>query len=117
MIPGIPGVQIVGIIFACFMIYLTFLYYKRGDYVTRDFFMWLIAWLIVILILIFPQVIYGVRERLMIQETVDVVIIAGFMFFSVIVFYLYTITKKTEGKVEKLVRQIAIDKKRRKDDN
>lgn len=109
----IPGVQIVGIFFALFMIYLTFLFYKRGDYVTRDFLLWFIAWLIVISILVYPELIYGIRERLMIQETVDVVIIGGFMFFSVVVFYMYSITKKTEAKMEKLVRKIAIDTKRK----
>lgn len=110
----IPGIQLVGIIFAFFMIYLSFLYYKRGDYVTRDFLLWFFAWILVILILIFPQLIYGIREQLMIQQTVDVVIIAGFMFFSIVIFYMYTITKRTEAKMETLVRQIAIEKRREK---
>ena len=109
------GVQIIGIFFAVVMLYLTFLYYKKNHYSISSFILWTIVWIGFLILVLFPQTIYGIMQSLEIERTVDFFVIAGFLFFSLIIFYLYNITKQTQQKVEKLVRKIAIEERHSKE--
>ena len=106
----IPGLQILGILFGFVMIYLTFINFKRKEYDAKDFSLWLLVWLFFLFMTIFPKLVYGVMESLEIQRTVDFFVIGGFMFFSVVIFYLYRTVRKNEKKVEEIVRKIALRK-------
>ena len=106
----IVGVQILGIVFALVMIYLTFLYYKKNHYSRVSLFLWMAVWLGTLVLVIFPSTIYGVMETLKIERTVDFFVICGFLFFSVVIFYLYNAVKQMQRKMEKLVREVAIKK-------
>ena len=104
------GIQIVGILFGLIMLYLTFLYYKRKDYNTKAFVVWVLVWVFFLVMVIFPKSIYGLMEVLEIHRTVDFFVIAGFLFFSLIIFYLFITVKSMQKKVEKIVRVVAIKK-------
>lgn len=110
----IYGLQIVGILFALIMLYLTFLYYKRNSYGSRSFFIWFCVWLFFLLMVMFPETIYGIMETLSIQRTVDFFVIGGFLFFSVMIFHLYVVVKQTQKKVETVVRRVALENKAKK---
>ncbi|MFQ5475054.1 MAG: DUF2304 family protein [Candidatus Nanoarchaeia archaeon] len=110
----IVGMQLIGILFALVMLYLTFLYYKRGQYDMRGLVVWSLIWLGFLTLVLVPHTVYGIMEMLEIQRTVDFFVIGGFLVFSVILFHLYVITKDTQKKVEELVRTIAIKKAKRK---
>ena len=110
----ILGLQIIGILFGLIMLYLTFLYFKRKDYTIPGFVFWTIIWIGFMILVIVPTTIYGLMESLQIERTVDFFVIAGFLFFSVVIFHVYDITKRTQKKVEELVRKIAIDKELKK---
>ena len=62
----------------------------------------------------FPETMYSIMETLSIERTVDFFVIGGFLFFSVIIFYLYVVVKQTQKKVEMVVRRIALEKKAKK---
>jgi hypothetical protein len=104
----IPGLQILGILFGLVMIYFTFINFKRKDYDAKDFSLWLVVWLFFLVMTIFPKIVYGIMESLEIQRTVDFFVIGGFMFFSIIIFYLYKKVRKTEKKIEEIVRKVAL---------
>lgn len=108
----ILGVQVLGIVFVLVMLYLTFLYYKRQHYSKSSLLLWLAVWLGALVLVIFPETVYGIMETLKIERTVDFFVISGFIFFSVIIFYLYNSVKQMERKMEKLVRKIAIDREK-----
>lgn len=110
----IYGLQIVGMLFALIMLYLTFLYYKRNAYSGKSFFIWFCVWLFFLLMVMFPETIYGIMETLSIERTVDFFVIGGFLFFSVIIFHLYVTVKQTQRKVELVVRKVALEKKAKK---
>ena len=110
----IYGLQIVGMLFALIMLYLTFLYYKRNAYSGKSFFIWFCVWLFFLLMVMFPKKIYGIMDTLSIQRTVDFFVIGGFLFFSVMIFHLYVVVKQTQKKVEMVVRRVALEKKSRK---
>ncbi len=110
----IYGLQMVGMLFALIMLYLTFLYYKRDSYGGRSFFIWFCVWLFFLFMVMFPTTIYGIMETLNIKRTVDFFVIGGFLFFSVIIFHLYVAVKNTQKKVEMVVRRVALDSKAKK---
>ena len=110
----IAGIQIIGIIFVLVMIYLTYVQYKRNNYGKRSLILWIIVWLCVLLMVTIPQVIiYGLMGALEIERTADFFVMAGFVFFSLIIFYMYILTKKTSQKMEELVRNVALSKKKK----
>lgn len=102
------GLQIIGILFSIVMIYLTFVYYKRNNYSRNSFLLWSAVWIGFLVMVIFPEMIYGVMQELKIDRTVDFFVISGFLFFSVLIFYLWINVKKQERKLESLVREFAI---------
>lgn len=108
------GVQIIGILFSLVMIYFTFLYYKRNNYDTRFLFVWILVWLAFLVLVTWPKTIYGVMEFLEIKNTADFFVIIGFLFFAVAIFYMFTVTKKLENKMDILVRELAIKGVKRK---
>jgi hypothetical protein len=101
------GVQILGLLFGLVMIYLTFLYYKRANYDRRGFIFWFVIWIGFIFLAMFPKTLYGIMEILKINRTADFFYISGFLFFSVVLFYIYNITKKNQKQLEILIRKIA----------
>lgn len=110
----LAGIQLLGIIFSLFMIYLAYVYYKRKNYGLRSFLIWLCVWLAALFLVSLPKTVYGVMQLLQIERTADFIVIMGFAFFSVITFYIYTIVKKNNYKIEQLVRQLAINEAEKK---
>ena len=66
-------------------------------------------WIGFIVATFFPRTLYGVMEELSIQRTVDFFVIGGFMFFTVIIFYLFTTIKQLEKRIEMVVRKTALE--------
>lgn len=102
------GIQAIGIIFFLFMLYLTFLYYKKGVYTKYALVFWTATWIIASLLLIFPKTFTRIAQQLEFARTTDFYLTLAIMFFSVITFLNYVNVKRQEQKVEDLVRTIAI---------
>ncbi|MBU0615372.1 MAG: DUF2304 domain-containing protein [Nanoarchaeota archaeon] len=106
------GIQIAGVFFGLFMLYLTFLYGKRKEFKSSEGAFWIVAWIVFIGMTLFPSSVdFIVRDVLNIKRTLDFLIILGFMFLLGITFYNYYMLRKTENKIETLVRKIALEKK------
>ncbi|MCF7799363.1 DUF2304 domain-containing protein [Candidatus Woesearchaeota archaeon] len=101
------GIQIVGILFALAMLYLTFHGFKRNQTSKQGLALWSGIWLIAIILSIFPQIISGLGGRLSVTGTIDFLTLIGFAFFLTLIFYLHQKVNKMENKLEKLVRTIA----------
>ena len=110
MVKMIIGLQIVGLIFGLGMLYLTFLHFKRKEYLKGDFIVWSVVWLFFLFMVMFPSTLYGIMESLMIERTVDFFVIGGFMLFSIIIFQMYVSLKRMQNKVEEVVRKVAMDR-------
>ena len=106
------GIKILGILFGLAMLYMTFLNLRRKEFSTEESGFWFLVWTAFIFISIIPTSLdFIVKDVLNINRRLDFFIIIGFMFMIGIVFHNYTVTRKTQNKVEKLVRKIALDKK------
>ena len=107
----ILGIQILGILFGFFMMYYTFLQYKRKEFTTKEYGFWFIFWASFVVVTLFPQILDPVLITLNISRTLDFFIIVGFLFLIFVVFYTYTIVRKNQRKLEEIVRNMALKKK------
>ena len=108
------AIQIFGFLFALFMIYYTFLNYKRKEFTGKEFGFWLILWVVFLIITFFPSVLEPIVKVGGFYRPLDFLIISGFIFLIVAIFYTYTITRKTQHKLEQIVRALAIEKEKKK---
>lgn len=103
------GIQIMGLLFALFMMYLTFLHKKRNEFTLKESVFWAGIWIAFIFVTLMPGSIdYIVKDVLSIARTMDFFIIAGFMFLIGISFYTYCLVRMNQRKIERIVRKIAM---------
>lgn len=107
----ILGIQILGILFGFFMMYYTFLHYKRKEFTIREYSFWFVFWVLFVVITLFPQLLDPLLESLNISRALDFFIIVGFLFLIFVSVYTYTIVRKNQRKLEEIVTQIALKKK------
>ena len=105
--------QTLGMMYIALMLYLTFLYYKKNNFSARSFSFWVVVWAFGAILLLFPQSASDLTEKLTVARVIDFYLILGLMFFSIICFINFATVRRTEQKVEDLVRQIALQKKRK----
>src|SRR3989338_2608498 len=97
---NILGIQILGILFGFFMMYYTFLQYKRKEFTIKEYSFWFLFWGTFVVVTLFPQVLDPVLSTLNIARTLDFFIIAGFLFLILVTFYTYTLVRKNQKKLE-----------------
>ena len=103
------GIQIIGVLFGLFMLYITFLGMKRKELNGREASFWVVAWLIFLIFTIMPHSLdFIVKDVLDFARTMDFFIVAGFIFLIGLTFYNYMVVKKNRKKLEDLVRKVAI---------
>ena len=110
----ILGIQIAGLLFGLFMIYYSFLNYKRREFTAKEFTFWIFIWDVFIVITLFPYVLDPLVKALGFFRALDLLIISGFLFLILAIFYTYTITRKNQKHVETIVRNIAMKKNKKK---
>lgn len=109
----ISGIQIIGVLFALFMFYLTFLHQKRKEFTAKEYLFWVLLWALFIYVTLFPDSLEPiVKGVLNISRPIDFLIILGFMLTMGMIFHTYTVLRKTQKKVEDVVRKMAMEKRR-----
>ncbi|MCK5282712.1 MAG: DUF2304 family protein [Nanoarchaeota archaeon] len=106
------GIQILGLFFGLFMIYYSFLHFKRKEFTLKEFTFWLLLWVIFIYVAFFPGSLDFIVKTLKLGRTMDLFIIGGFMLMIWMFFYTYLLVRGNQRKLEHIVRKIA---KRKKD--
>lgn len=107
----ILGIQIIGILFGFFIMYYTFLQYKRKEFTIKEYIFWFAFWAIFVIIILFPQILDPLLNTLNIARALDFFIISGFLFLTFVIVYIYTLVRKNQRKLEEVVRNIALKRK------
>lgn len=105
------GIQILGTLFGLFMLYYSFLHFKRREFTVKEFSFWMILWVLFIYVALFPDSLDLIVKQLNLVRTMDLFIIMGFMTLIAMFFYTYTLVRINQKKLEKIVRQVAKKKK------
>ena len=104
------GIQIAGSLFGAFMVYYSFLNYKRKEFTPKEFSFWAVLWIFFIIIALFPFLLDPIVKRIGFLRALDLLTISGFLFLTTAVFYNYTLTRKNQRKLETIVREMAMGK-------
>ncbi len=104
------GIQVFGIVFGAFMLYMSFLQWKKRQFTLNEFVFWSVFALAFSFISLFPDIINPITAALKLERKLDLFIILGFMFLIAATFYSYRVVRHTQKQLEDLVRQIAIEK-------
>ena len=112
MTAGILGIQILGILFAIFMLYYTFLHHKRKELTIKEYLFWIFLWGIFIVLTLFPWLLKPLVKSIGFARTMDFFIVAGFMFLIGSLFYVYLLVRGNQKRIEEVVRKVAIEKEK-----
>ena len=108
------AIQIAGILFGLFMIYYSFLNFKKKEFTAKEFTFWLVFWILFVVFTLVPYILDPIAKSLNFARTFDLLVISGFIFLMLAIFYTYTVTRKTQKKVETIVRTLAMEKNKGK---
>ncbi|MBU0980343.1 MAG: DUF2304 domain-containing protein [Nanoarchaeota archaeon] len=108
----IAGIQIAGVLFAIFMLYLTFLHQKRKEFTVKEYLFWVGLWLVFVLLALFPTALDPfVKGVLNVKRPIDLFMILGFMLIMGMIFHIYTIMRRVQKRSEEIVRKMAMRKR------
>ena len=110
MAPDILGIQILGVFFGTFMLYYTFLHFKRKELTSKEYLFWIIIWALFIILTLIPGSLTPFIKSIGFARTMDFFIVAGFMFLIGSLFYVYLLVRGNQKRLEDIVRKIAIEK-------
>ncbi len=108
----ILGLQIIGILFSLIMIYFALLHYKKGQLNGMEISSWIIIWVIVILVVIFPEVVRIYAMSFAVSRVLDLLIAGAFVVVFIMVSSAYIRVSQLEKRIEELVRKLALKEKK-----
>jgi len=102
------GLQIVAILFALWMIYFSYLHFRRHEFSRIEFVLWQILWVGLIVVVLLPKSVNFILDAFSITRAFDLVVIVGVVILFGITFRNYVVIKRLERKIEEAVRHEAI---------
>lgn len=107
----IIGLQIIALLFAFTMIYFAVLNYKRNEINAAELLGWLVIWIGVCSVVIFPELLRAFASTFLVTRVFDLMVIGGFVLVISLVSAAYIKSKRNEKKLEDLVRKLSLKKK------
>lgn len=107
------GVQVLAMLFVLWMTYFSFLHFRRREFTLWEFLFWQVIWIGLAVVIIFPGTVNIVLETLNIARAFDLIVVTGIVILFGVTFRNYVLLRRTERKVEELVREQAIKDKSR----
>jgi len=111
----ILGLQIIAIIFAFLMIYFAILHRKRGELDKTEILSWVVIWMIIIIIVVFPELLRRFAQAFFITRLFDLMVVGGFLLVILMAARTYISTKKIEKKLEDYVRRETLKNVKKRD--
>lgn len=102
------GIQIVAILFALWMMYFSYLHFRRGEFNRLELILWQILWIGLVVVVLFPGSVKFILETFSITRTFDLIVIVGIVVLFGITFRNYVIVKRIQKRVEESVRKQAL---------
>ena len=107
------GAQIAGFLFGMFMLYYSFLNYKKKEFSMKEFVLWILLWGIFIVVALFPSILDPLSKTLNFARTFDLLVIGGFIYLAFATFYNYSVIRKTQRQLETVVREISFKRSKK----
>jgi len=114
MVEAFLGIQIITVFFALFMLYISFVHYKKANIDRREYVLWTGIWLVFIYFAIFPRILDPLLSRLFVTRAMDLLTIVAFMILAYLGFQNHVGIKSLQKQITKLVRSEALKNARSK---
>ncbi|MBT4605166.1 DUF2304 domain-containing protein [archaeon] len=105
---GIFELQLIGAGFSIFMFYICFTHYKRKEFALGDLVLWGVLWLILLILVLFPQRFDTLFGSLHVQGALQFIILMSLGVLYLISFFSYIRSKRNELKIQRLVTEISL---------
>ena len=106
------GVQVAGFLFGIFMMYYTFVKFKKKEFSSNEYLFWAVLWVLFFGVSLFPNLLDPIVITLSFARTFDLLITVGCLFIIGLTFYTYTIVNRSRKQVEEVVREVAMGKRK-----
>jgi len=103
------SIQIIAAVFGLFMMYLTFLHYKRKEFTSYQLVIWLLLWSSFVLVTLMPGRFDNITQRLGIARAFDLFAIFAFVVILFLTFHNYLLITRLEKRLEDKVRANSLD--------
>ena len=103
------GIQYIGVLFGLLLLYQSFFHFKRKEFTLNEAGVWGLLAIVFMVFSLYPSILDPVVETLNIGRTLDLLIVLGFMFMIAALFHVYSIARRSDRRIEQLVRRIAIE--------
>jgi len=104
---GLLGIQILSLLFACFMLYVAFIHFKKTNLTRVEFSLWVAIWSVFIFFALFPRVLDPLLARLFIFRAMDLLMIVAFMILTYLGFQNHIGIKSLQRQHRSLVSNLA----------
>lgn len=99
------GAQILALLFVLWMVYFSYLHFRRREFTIYEFLFWMIVWAGLAFIAIFPHRINFLLKTFSISRTFDFVVVVGISILFGLMFRNYVLLRRMERRIEDLVRR------------
>jgi len=103
------GIQFVAILFALWMSYFTFLHFRRGEFGKSEITLWMLLWIGLIAVVLFPHSLDFLLKTFRITRAFDLIVVVGIVVLFAVTFRNYVLLKRTERRLEDFVRRNALE--------
>lgn len=103
------GIQIIALLFAGWMMYFTYLHYRRKEFALAEAILWFSLWVGLVVVVLFPKSVQFILNTFSIVRTFDLVVIVAIIVLFGVTFRNYVLLKRCKGKLEDFTRKGAID--------
>ena len=101
-------IQILAIVFALFAFSRAVLRFKDGAIKIREFVMWNVVWIAVIVVAALPPTAIFISTFLGVQRAVDLIVYVSIIVMFYLIFRIYVKTEKMEHSITTIARELAI---------
>lgn len=105
--------QIIVVLFALFALSRAILRFKDGKITKKELVLWTIVWLAAIVIILMPFTTTFVANILGVARGADVIVYLSIILLFYLVFRIYVKLESLEQDITKVVREVAIKKKKK----
>ena len=88
--------------------------FKEGGISFKEFFVWTLIWALAVLLILFREQLGFLTKFTTLQRPLDVVLAGGIILLFYLLFRIYVKIDMMDQSITKVVREMALEKKRRK---
>ncbi len=109
-------IQIILVLFIIFVVLAIISKYKRKEITAKEFIFWLVFWALVLAAVVYPKNTDRIAQLVGVGRGADLLVYISILILFFIVFKIFVKLEKIDADITKIIRKIALDEGKRKED-